>query len=172
MDVSVFTSLAEMYYGPADGYPPVTSCVSGRVVEVAWKNGIVSLEMNVGSRLTRRITSLYGPFTWTPRTCVACPAFTAWAPRMFTPFGSVMKAAPGDARSLFAVRSIAYAKLFAVTGEPSLKRKFLRRKNVYLRPSFEIATRDATSGTSLLPRSVQLQSFAAVAYSSHQPVET
>ena len=41
-----------------------------------------------------------------------------------------MNCAPGDARSWFATRSIAYAKFRAVTGVPSLKRKPLRMKNV------------------------------------------
>lgn len=56
---------------------------------------------------------------------------------MFVPFGSVMNGAAGEARSWLAARSIAYAKLLAVTGEPSLKRKPRRTTNVHVRPSRE-----------------------------------
>jgi hypothetical protein len=112
--------------------------------------------MRLASGLTSRMTSLYGPFACTPLTCRPRPESTFCAPTISVPLGSVMRAAPGDARSLFATRSMAYAKFFAVTGEPSLKRKPLRRKNVYVRPRFEITARDATSGTSFVPLSDQL----------------
>jgi hypothetical protein len=156
IEVCAFTSFRVNEYGPADGYELVTSCVSGSFVEVAWKNGIVSFKRNEPSGFIRRMISVCGPFTLTPLTCVAWPAFTARAPTISVPFGSAMNCAPGDARSWFATLSIAYAKLLAVTGVPSLKRKPLRRKNVYVLPRFEIATRDATSGTSRLPPSGQL----------------
>ena len=62
-----------------------------------------------------------------------------------------MNCAPGEARSLFAVRLIAYLKLSAVTAVPSLNLKPFRMKNVYLLPPFETVNLEATSGTSLLP---------------------
>ena len=73
------------------------------------------------------------PLTLTPLTCSLLPSLTSLAPMMFVPFSSVMNAAPGAARSWFATRSIAYLKFFAVTGVPSLNRKPLRMKNVYVR---------------------------------------
>jgi hypothetical protein len=99
---------------------------------------------------------------------------TFFAPTMFVPFGSVMKAAPGEASCLFAVLSIAYAKLRALTGEPSLKRRPLRMTNVYVLPRLERAKLCAASRTKRVParsaRSGQFTSFSAVAYSSHQAV--
>src|SRR6266571_9384153 len=132
-------------YGPAEGYAPTTSCVNGSLVEVAWKNGIEILERNVVSGLFNRMISLL-PLTTTPPTCVAWPSLTAFAPTISVPFGSVMNWAPGDARSLFATRSIAYAKLFAVTGVPSLNRKPFRMRNVYVLPPFETVKPEAASG--------------------------
>jgi hypothetical protein len=41
---------------------------------------------------------------------------------MSAPLAAVMNGAAGEARSWFATRSIAYLKLAAVTGRPSLKR--------------------------------------------------
>ena len=70
---------------------------------------------------------------------------------MFVPVGSVMNCAPGEARSLFATRLIAYLKLFAVTGVPSLNLKPFRIVKVYRLPLLETVNFDATSGTSLLP---------------------
>src|SRR3954454_18740569 len=124
--------LRENAYGPADGIclmlPTVeTSLLNGIFVEVAWKNGIVILAMKVPSGLLRWMVSLL-PLTTAPLTCLALPSFTFLAPTMLVPFGSVMNCAPGDARSLFATRSIAYLKLFAVTLPPSLNRKPLRMK--------------------------------------------
>jgi len=83
-----------------------TSFVSGTFFEVAWKNGIVIFDMNVPSAFVRRTTSLL-PLEVTPLTCVPLPELTFCAPTMLVPLGSVMNAAPGEARSLFAVRSIA-----------------------------------------------------------------
>ena len=129
ISVSAFTSFRVNRYGPADGYAPVTSCVSGTFVDVAWKNGIVSLVRNEASaRVSRMISRL--PFAVTPLTCLARPSVTVFAPTMFVPFGSVMNCAPGDWRSWFATRSKAYLKLFAVTRVPSLNRKPGRMKNV------------------------------------------
>jgi hypothetical protein len=70
---------------------------------------------------------------------------------MFAPFWSVMNGAPGEARSWLATRSIAYLKLAAVTGSPSLKWKPLRTKNVHVLPSRDTVYPDATSGTSRVP---------------------
>ena len=117
---------------------------------MAWKNGIVIFERNVPSPLVRLTMSLL-PLTWTPETLVPWPLLTAAAPTMFVPVGSVMNCAPGDARSLLAVRLMAYLKLFAVTAVPSLNLKPFRMKNVYLLPPFETVNLEATSGTSLLP---------------------
>src|SRR5262245_8243886 len=91
------------------------------------------------------------PLTLTPETLVPWPSLTALAPTMFVPVGSVMNCAPGDARSLLAVRLMAYLKLFAVTAVPSLNLKPFRIVNVYLLPPFETLKLEATSGTSLLP---------------------
>ncbi len=70
---------------------------------------------------------------------------------MLVPFGSVMNGRPGEARSLFAVRLIAYLKLFAVTGLPSLNLKPFRIVNVYRFPLLETVKFEATSGTSFAP---------------------
>ena len=70
---------------------------------------------------------------------------------MSVPFGSVMNCAPGEARSWFAVRLMAYLKLFAVTGLPSLNLKPFRMVKVYFLPLLETANFEATSGTSLEP---------------------
>ena len=45
---------------------------SGSLVEVAWKNGIVSFDRNVPSGLVRLMISRF-PLTRTPRTCVRLP---------------------------------------------------------------------------------------------------
>ena len=99
------------------------------MVDVAWKNGMVIFAMNVPSALVRLMMSLF-PFALAPETCVPLPAFTACAPTMFVPFGSVMKVAPGEARALSATRSIAYWKFFTVTGLPSLNLNPFRIVNV------------------------------------------
>ena len=99
------------------------------MVEVAWKKGIEIFVRKRPSGLVRRMTSLL-PLATTPLTCFASPSFTAFAPTMLVPFESVMNCAPGEARSWFATRSIAYLKLFAVTGAPLLKRNPLRIVNV------------------------------------------
>ena len=91
------------------------------------------------------------PLTTTPLTCCARPSFTFFAPTMFVPLGSVMNCAPGEARSLFATRSIAYLKFFADTADPSLNLKPLRMVNVYTLPLFDTVNLDATSGTSFVP---------------------
>ena len=96
---------------------------------MAWKNGVASLVTNEASARVRRTVSRL-PLATTPRTCFAFPSLTSFAPTMFVAFGSVMYCAAGEARSWFAARSIAYWKLFAVTGVPSLKRKPLRIVNV------------------------------------------
>ena len=70
---------------------------------------------------------------------------------MLVPFGSVMNGPPGEARSLFAVRLIAYLKFFAVTGLPSLNLKPFRIVNVYRFPLLETVKFEATSGTSFDP---------------------
>ena len=127
-----------------------TSFVSGTLKEVAWKNGMVIFAMNVPSGFVRLMVSLL-PLTTTPLTLVALPSATFLAPTMFVPLASVMNGAPGEARSWFAVRSMARLKFFAVTFEPSLKRKPGRIVNVYLRPLFDTVNFEATSGTSLLP---------------------
>jgi hypothetical protein len=127
-----------------------TSRLSGSFDEVAWKNGIVIFDMKVPSALVRLMMSLL-PLTWTPRTLVPWPLLTSWAPTMLVPFSSVMNCAPGEARSLFATRLIAYLKLAGVTGVPSLNFQPFRTKNVYLLPPFEMRTFEATSGTSLVP---------------------
>ena len=54
------------------------------------------------------------------------PAATAFAPTMFVPAVSVMNGWPCEARSWFAVRSIAHLKFFAVTAVPSLNLKPFR----------------------------------------------
>ena len=82
---------------------------------------------------------------------MVAPSLTSFAPTMLVPFGSMMNGAPGEARALFAVRSIAYLKFAAVTLAPSLNLKPGRRKKVYLLPLFETVNFEATSGTSLLP---------------------
>jgi hypothetical protein len=92
-----------------------TSVVRGSLVEVAWKNGIVILDMKVPSGFVSRMVSLL-PLAVTPLTSVPLPLLTSTAPTISVPFGSVMNAAPGEARSLFATRLIAYLKLAAVTG--------------------------------------------------------
>src|SRR5262245_12939889 len=73
IEVSWFTSLRVMKYGPADGMlllvTLTTSFVSGSLVDVAWKNGIVILAMNVPSALVRLIEILL-PLTLTPDTFV------------------------------------------------------------------------------------------------------
>src|SRR6476646_1077364 len=113
-----------------------TSFVSGIFDDVAWKNGMVIFAMNVPSPFVRLTMSLW-PLAWTPETLVPWPLLTAEAPTMFVPVGSVMNCAPGDARSWLAVRLMAYLKLAAVTGVPSLNLKPFRMKNVYLFPPFE-----------------------------------
>jgi hypothetical protein len=118
--------------------------------EVAWKNGIVIFARNVASGFVRRIVSLL-PLAVTPRTCFALPELTARAPTMLVPFGSVMNCAPGEARSLLAVRSMANLKFAAVTGLPSLKRKPFRSVNVYTLPLRDTVNFDATSGFSCVP---------------------
>jgi len=70
---------------------------------------------------------------------------------MFVPLTSVMNVAPGEPRALFAVRSIARLKFFAVTFAPSLNRKPGRIVKVYTLPFLDTVNFDATSGTSLLP---------------------
>ena len=106
-----------------------TSRSSGSFVEVAWKNGIARIEMRFPLGRFSSMMSLF-PRTRTPRTSVPWPLFTSRAPAMSTPVGLVMNCAPGEARSWFAARSIAYLKLRAVTGVPSLNRKPLRMKKV------------------------------------------
>ena len=106
-----------------------TSRSSGSLVEVAWKNGIVIFDRNEPSGLVRLMISLL-PRTRTPVTWVPLPSLTSLAPTISVPLGSVMNCAPGEARSWFAVRSIAYSKFRAVTGVPSLNRKPFRMKNV------------------------------------------
>ena len=127
-----------------------TSLVSGSFVEVAWKNGMVIFAMNVPSALVSLMISLL-PLAMTPLTCVVLPSLTALAPTMFVPLGSMMNGAPGEARSWFAVRSIAYLKFVAVTLAPSLKTKPGRIVKVYTRPLFDTVNFEATSGISLLP---------------------
>src|SRR4029450_1232974 len=105
-----------------------TSTISrsmGSFVEVAWKNGIVIFDKKVPSGFVRLMISRL-PLTRTPLTWVASPSLTSFALTMFVALGSVMNCAPGELRSWFATRSIAYAKFRAVTGVPSLKRKPLR----------------------------------------------
>src|SRR3954454_12870259 len=143
-----------MKYGPADGmfvlFTLTISLFNGSLSDVAWKNGMVIFAMNVPSGLVRLTISLL-PLATAPLTLVAPPSLTFLAPTMLVPFGSVMNGAPGEARALFAVRSIARLKLAAVTLAPSLNLKPGRMKNVYFRPLFETVNLEATSGTSLLP---------------------
>ena len=127
-----------------------TSFVSGIFVEVAWKNGMVIFAMNVPSALVSLMISLL-PFAITPLTCFVLPLLAAFAPTMFVPLESVMNGAPGEARSWFAVRSMAYLKFLAVTLVPSLKTKPGRIVKVYTLPFFDTVNFEATSGISLLP---------------------
>ena len=91
------------------------------------------------------------PLTLTPLTFVPFPSLTAFAPTMLVPVGSVMNCAPGEARSWFAMRLMAYLKLFAVTALPSLNLKPFRIVKVYFLPPFATVNFEATSGTSLEP---------------------
>ena len=155
IEVSLLTSFRVYVYGPADGrsfalLTSTTSRSSGSFVEVAWKNGIVIFDRKLPSGRVRLMINLL-PRTLTPRTSVPLPLLTSSAPTMSVPFSSVMNCAPGDASSLFATRSIAYLKFFAVTGVPSLNRKPLRMKNVYRLPPFETMYLDATSGWRIVP---------------------
>jgi hypothetical protein len=111
---------------------------------------MVIFAMNVPSGFVSLTISLL-PLAMTPLTCVVLPALTAFAPTMFVPVGSVMNGAPGEARSWFAVRSIAYLKFFAVTLLPSLKTKPGRIVKVYTLPLPDTVNFEATSGISLLP---------------------
>ena len=111
---------------------------------------MVIFAMNVPSALVRLTVSLL-PLTLTPETLVPLPSLTAFAPTMLVPFGSVMNVEPGEASALLAVRLIAYLKLFAVTGLPSLNLKPFRIVKVYLLPPFETVKFEATSGTSFAP---------------------
>ncbi len=107
-------------------------------------------DRNVPSGLARWMISRL-PLTFTPLTSVLLPRLTSCAPTISVPFGSVMNCAPGEPRSWFATRLIAYLKLDAVTRVPSLKRKPFRMKKVYVVPPFDTLNLDATSGTSLAP---------------------
>ena len=71
---------------------------------------------------------------------------------MFVPLESVMNGAPGEARSWFAVRSMAYLSCFAVTLAPSLKTKPGRIVKVYTLPFFDTVNFEATSGIQLAAR--------------------
>ena len=106
--------------------------------------------MNVPSALVSRMVSLL-PLAVTPVTFVPLPWFTSCAPTILVPFPSMMNEAPGEASSGFATRLIAYLKLDAVTGVPSLNLKPFLMKNVYVLPWFETVNLDATSGSSLNP---------------------
>src|SRR5262245_33452047 len=110
------------------------------------KNGIAISARNVGLFLVSRTVRVL-PRAVTPLTELARPALRASAPTT-----SCRKAIAGEAWRGSAARSIARLNDAAVTAEPSLKRRPLRTRNVYVLPSRETVGRvAAASGMRRVP---------------------
>ncbi len=99
------------------------------MVEVAWKNGIARMVRSPPFARVRLMISLLPRASHTTDVRRAALGHGLCADDVNS-FWSVMNCAPGELRSLFATRLIAYLKLAAVTGVPSLKRNPFRMKNV------------------------------------------
>src|SRR4051812_26447567 len=132
--------------GPAPGRTVVPSASGGRSAGTAQSAATVVRAPKSGAGCVSRTTRAC-PRALTPDGDVALPFITASAPTMSWTYW-----VQGDLATGASTRSIAWAKLLAVTGSPVAKRMPRRIRKVYVRPSREtVGYPAAASGTMRVP---------------------